>query len=125
MTRPLTEIEKQVSLQQARNESVARLNAGGLPADAADLEVERLAAINAELATIAEQAAPPPPSPVLTNPGAISPADAAKRAAEIRADPRYWDPRKTDAKGQRLTDADHQRLVQEHSELLARASEET
>jgi hypothetical protein len=80
-------------------------------------------AIDDELGAVAAKRAPPPAPPVVAEVDKFSPANAARRAAEIAADPRFWDPRLADKDGVRLTAEQHGRLVQERSELLARAAE--
>lgn len=126
MTRSLTEIERLTALERSRGETIAKLNhGGGLTHAQRELELERLSAINEELASLAAKSAPPPPPPVLKDVGSITAETAAKRAAEIRARPEYWKPNLRDKDGQLVITAEaHANLVREHSELLARAAED-
>ncbi|HYG66189.1 MAG TPA: hypothetical protein VD838_00970 [Anaeromyxobacteraceae bacterium] len=122
MTRPLSEIELEAELNRKRRASFDRLLRGGLTSDEERLERENFAAISAELGALKDKAAPPPAQPLLDL-SKVAPSEAAKRAATIAADPRFWDPRKADAEGKRLSADEHARLVQERSELIARAAE--
>lgn len=121
MTRPLAEVEAEAALITKRRDVLNRIWAGGITADEERLEREKLDAIGAELDALEQKRAPAPVPPVLPDVGKLSREDAAKRAAEIRAAPEYFTGRKAD--GTRLGAAEHERLVREHSELLARAAE--
>ncbi|ABC81571.1 hypothetical protein [Anaeromyxobacter dehalogenans] len=121
MTRPLAEIEKQATLQRTRDELVAKLNAGGITADQAAIDLERLHAIHDELDAL-KPAPPAPPPPVLPDVGKLSRSDAAAKAAEIRKRPEYFTGRRAD--GTRLAPDEYEHLIREHAELNARAQEE-
>lgn len=78
-----------------------------------------LAEVEAELALKAKRA--PPPAPPVPGIAQLTPAAAAEKAAAIRSDRRFWDPSKANAEGKKLTATEHEQLVREHQELLARA----
>jgi hypothetical protein len=120
VTRPLVEIEAEAALVRKRSETLDRIWRGGLTAAEERLEREKLDAIGSELAALNEKRAPPPVPPVIANIETIAPADAAKRAAEIRARPEYFTGRT--AEGERLPAAEHERLVREAQELTERAA---
>jgi hypothetical protein len=125
VTRLLAEIQAEGAKRARREELFTQLASGRLRGDAERIAREELEATDAELAAIAEGRAPVPTAPVLADPKSISREEAAKRAAEIRAKPEYWNPHRRDAEGKLLITAEaHTQLVREHSELLARAADE-
>lgn len=84
------------------------------------VDQERLTALVAKVAELEAPGAPTAPPPIL-DPKA-TPENAAKRAAEIRADPRFWDRHRRDAAGNSLTAEEHARLCRELVECDERAS---
>lgn len=122
-TEKLSRIAERKRHEERRRAILAIAQGPGVTGEMGQHLAEELAAINDRMEELAQLEAPPPASPAIADIGRISPADAARRAAEIRADPRYWNPSKANASGKRLTAEEHGRLVQEHSELLARAAE--
>lgn len=87
------------------------------------LAQQRLVAVTAEIERLEAPPAPPPPPAALLDPK-LSPADAAKRAAAIRAHPGFWDPFKRKPDGTpAITAEERTRLIQELREADARAAE--
>lgn len=125
MTRPLEETVDEAAKVARRSELVLQLSDGRLRGDAERLAAEELQGINAALAAIAEKRAPAPPSPAFPDVAQLKPAEAAAKAAAIRARPEYFKPDLVKDGKRVVTAEEHARLVQEHSELLARAAETT
>lgn len=117
MARTVEQIEEQLRIERDLGESFNRLQGGGLSWQERELETERRSALVARLEELKAAAKPPPPPPV-SNAKTLSPAEAAKRAAEIRDDPKYF--KQPCGLAERQA---HERLIQEHGEMMRRSEE--
>lgn len=103
----------------------ARILKGGMGNEERELEQQRLLSLTERQLQFEAAAEPTPPPPAVPDIAKIPPAEAAKRAAAIRARPEYWKPGTTlkEDGSPVISRAAHEQLRSELVELDARAGE--